>query len=433
MIGATRRDVVLVVGPWRAGVSGVAAALRERLPGPAVVESPALAPGAAPTAVVFVVSAVAPVTLSDCVLLDTAAAATDLVIGAVSKIDVHRNWRDVLAADRDALGAHTPRYRGMPWVGVAAAPRLGPAQVDDVITALCERLADPDLDRRNRMRATDARLAVLARVAALRQQRDILLRQRRVASGENALALRSHIQRARVQLSYLASKRCVALRAELQRETARLARRSLPGFSTYARGRMDETLAELAERASAHVTDVMRALDVPGQRSLPAVDPPAVDFPAAPLRSRRLETRLMMLLGVGFGLGVALTLSRLLTGLAPGLAAGGMGAGIAMGLALTFWVVRIRGLLHDRALLDRWVGEAVEALRATMHHLVATRVLTAESVLSAALNRWNEADRARVTDLIATIDRELRAHAGAGRPSKAGGTSDSKSPKNTGF
>ncbi len=33
------------------------------------------------------------------------------MIGVVSKIDAHRNWRDVLAADRAQLAAHAPRYR----------------------------------------------------------------------------------------------------------------------------------------------------------------------------------------------------------------------------------------------------------------------------------------------------------------------------------
>ena len=97
----SRRDVVLVTGPWMAGVSGVVAALRERLPQHKFVESTDLGPGDAPTAVVFVVSAAAQLTESDCALLDAAAEHTDVVIGVVSKIDVHRNWRDVLAANRD--------------------------------------------------------------------------------------------------------------------------------------------------------------------------------------------------------------------------------------------------------------------------------------------------------------------------------------------
>src|SRR6202007_2667702 len=115
-----RRDVVLVTGPWLAGVSGVVAALSERLPEHTFIESTDLAAGEAPTAVVFVVSAAAALTESDCALLDAAAADTDAVIGAVSKIDVHRTWAEVLAADREALSAHAQRYRDVPWTGVAA-------------------------------------------------------------------------------------------------------------------------------------------------------------------------------------------------------------------------------------------------------------------------------------------------------------------------
>src|SRR6185437_9544457 len=65
-----RRDVTLVTGPWMAGVSSVVSVLRERLPQHKFVESTDLGPGDAPTAVVFVVSAAAPLTESDCVLLD---------------------------------------------------------------------------------------------------------------------------------------------------------------------------------------------------------------------------------------------------------------------------------------------------------------------------------------------------------------------------
>ncbi|EUA43165.1 hypothetical protein I552_7906 [Mycobacterium xenopi 3993] len=53
---------------------------------------------------------------------------------------------------------------------------------------------------------------------------------------------------------------------------------------------------------------------------------------------------------------MALTVSRLLANLAPGLTAAGVVACVAIGLAVTVWVVGTRGLLHDRAVLDRWVG-----------------------------------------------------------------------------
>ncbi|MGH3525438.1 MAG: hypothetical protein ACRDU4_22075, partial [Mycobacterium sp.] len=148
-----RREVVLVTGPWLAGVSGVVAALRERLPECAFVESTELAAGEAPTVVVFVVSAAAALTESDCALLDTATANTDVVIGVVSKIDVHRNWRDVLTTDRDVLAEYAPRYRHVPWVAAAAMPDRGEPRVDDLISAVEEQLVDPDVARRNRLRA----------------------------------------------------------------------------------------------------------------------------------------------------------------------------------------------------------------------------------------------------------------------------------------
>jgi hypothetical protein len=209
------RDVVLVTGPWMAGVSAVAAALRERLPQSTFVESTGLAPGEAPMAVVFVVSAAAHLTGSDCTLLDAAAENTDVVVGVVSKIDVHRGWRDVVAADRDALAAHAARYARLPWVGAAALPDLGEPEVDDLVRTVSDALADSDILRRNRLRAWDSRLRMVtrrldrdvdgvgrrARVDSLREQRGRALRERRRTRTERSITLHGQIQQARVQLS----------------------------------------------------------------------------------------------------------------------------------------------------------------------------------------------------------------------------------------
>jgi hypothetical protein len=422
-----RRDVVLVTGPWLAGVSGVVAALRERLPEYAFVESTDLTAGEAPTAVVFVVSAAAALTESDCALLDTATADTDALIGVVSKIDAHRNWRDVLANDSEALAAHAPRYRGVPWVGAAAMPGSGEPRVDELIAAVRGELGDPGIARRNRLRAWESRLQTVAdrykrdadgagrraRVEALREQRSSLLRQRRLSKSERTIALRSQTQQARVQLSYFARNRCASVRSELQEDAAGLTRRKLPEFEAYARGRIEEVVAEVDKGTTAHLTDVAQVLDL-------AVDPPAsaalpqIDIPARPLKSRRLEARLMMLVGAGFGLGVALTLSRLLADLAPGLTVAGVVACVAVGLAVTVWVVGTRGLLRDRAVLDRWASEATASLRSAVEQLVATRVLAAESLLSAALGEHDEAESSRVAQQVGVIDTELREHAVVG-------------------
>jgi hypothetical protein len=426
--GIHRREVVLVTGPWMAGVTAVAAVLRERLPEHKFVESADLGPGDAPMAVVFVVSAAAHLTQSDCALLDAAAAHTDVVVPVVSKIDVHRAWRDTLAANRDTLAAHAPRYRSVPWVGAAALPDLGERDVDDLVATLSTRLADPELARRNRLRAWEFRLKTVAqrfdrdadgagrraRVDALRDERSTALRQRREAKTERTITLRGQIQQARVQLSHFARNRCSSVRSELQEDAAGLSRRRMPGFEAHTRGRLDEVVAEVNEGTASHLADVAQVVGV--VTTLPAVEElPTVDVPPPPLKSRRHETWLMMLLGAGFGLGVALTLSRLMSGLAarlsPALSIVAAVTCVAIGLAVTLLVVNIRSLLHDRALLDRWAGEVTSSLRSVAEELVATRVLVAESVLSKAVLAQDEVENAEVTDQVSAIDRELRAHA----------------------
>jgi glutathione S-transferase len=77
-------------------------------------------------------------------------------------------------------------------------------------------------------------------------------------------------------------------------------------------------------------------------------------------------------------------------------------------------VVGTRGLLRDRALLDRWAGEATAQLRSALEQLVATRILGAESSLTAALSEQDEVESARVTEQVGVIDSELREHAVVG-------------------
>ncbi|MET0701815.1 MAG: hypothetical protein ABWY93_19355 [Mycobacterium sp.] len=423
-----RRDAVLVAGPWLAGVSSVVELLRKRLPEWAFVESAELGPGEAPVAVVFVVSAVAPLTESDCAVLDAAAAHTDVVVAAVSKIDVHRRWRDALAADRQVLAAHDARYANVPWTGVAAAPDLGEVDVDALVDLLETELGGESLEQRNRLRAWAFRLESVksryesaatgtgraARAATLRNARVDLARQRRVAKSERTIALRSQIQQARVQLSYFARNRCTSVRAELQEDAAGITRRTMRTFPAYVARRAAEVVDEVDDGITEHLADVANELGLPVDSlpSAPEAAVPGVGQP--PLKSRRLETRLMMLLGAGFGLGVALTLSRIFADLAPGLTVAGAVTCVLVGLVVTVWVVGIRGLLHDRAVLDRWVGEVTAGLRAAVDQTVASRVLAAETALTISLGVQDEADEARVADEVSAIDAELREHAMAG-------------------
>ena len=421
--GVENRDVVLVTGPWLAGASGLIAALRDRLPEHEFVEAEEVRPADAPVAVVFVVSAVAPITESDCALIDLATRHTDLVIGAVSKIDVHRSWRVVLAEDRSRLAAHAARYRETPWVGVAAAPDLGEPNIDELVDMLRTRLDDVDVKRRNRLRAWDSRLQSVierydndgagadrqARVTALRERRDGVLRERRISKSERTIALRSQIQQARVQLAYFARNRCTSVRSELQEDASSMTRRRLPEFEAYVGTRVGEVVDEVEAGITKHLSDVATELELTAPQPPPPPPPPAV--PAPPLKSRRLETRLMMVLGAGFGLGVALGVSRLFAGLAPGLTIAGLVAGGVIGLLLTVWVVGMRGLLNDRAVLDRWIGEVTGTLQSAVEERVATRVLAAEAALTADVARRDEVEAEAASAQVEEIDAELREHA----------------------
>lgn len=424
---AVRRcDVVVVTGPWLAGVSAMTEALAARMPQWLVMEAADLAPGEVPLAVVFVVSAAAALTESDCALLDTVAAHTDVVIGVVSKIDAHRPWREMQSAARETLTGHAPRYRDVPWVGAAAAPERGDPRVDDLIAELTKQLADGDTHRRNRLRSWEFQLRTdadridrdaraqgrRARVTQLQEQRDEVVRQRRMSKSERVIALRSRIAQARVQLSYFAGKRCASVRSELGEDAAGMTRRRWAEFESHVHDRLTEVVAEVDQGVTEHLADVAQELGLAGDPPS-AASLPQVDAGKPPLKSRRLETQLMAVLGIGFGLGVALTLSRVFAHLAPGLAAVGAAACAVAGVAATVWVVRIRGLLRDRVVLDRWVGQATSAVRSSVQELVALRVVAAESALAAELAGHNETEAARVADRVAGLDRELREHAAA--------------------
>jgi hypothetical protein len=421
--GVESRDVVLVTGPWLAGTTSLIDALREQMPERTFVEADELGPTDAPAAVVFVVSAIAPVTESDCALVDLAANNTDLIVGVVAKIDAHQNWRDVLAADRAQLAVRAPRYQQVQWVGTAAAPDLGEPRLDELVGVLRQRLADPDVQRRNRLRAWEFRLHTVidryeteaagsdrqARVTALRKNRDDIVRGRRMSKSERTIALRSQIQQARVQLTYFARNRCTSVRTELQEDASSMSRRKLGEFDSYVRTRAGEVVAEVDEGITEHLRDVATELGLSAPEAPPGPPRPEVSQP--PLKSRRLETQLTMIVGAGFGFGVALAVTRLFAGLAPGLTIAGLVAGGLVGLLLTVWVVGIRALLHDRAVLDRWVTDVTATLRSVVEERVATRVLAAETALTSDLAAREEVESTATSDRVAEIDAELREHA----------------------
>ena len=97
----------------------------------------------------------------------------------------------------------------------------------------------------------------------------------------------------------------------------------------------------------------------------------------------------------------------------PGLLIAGAVVCMVIGLGVAFAVTSIRGLLRDRALLDRWVGELTSSLQSVAEEWAVTRVLAAEALLSTELTARDEEETARVGDRVSVIDSELREHATA--------------------
>jgi hypothetical protein len=413
-----------------AGTTSLIGALRARMPEHTFVESGELDSAHAPAAVVFTVSAIAPLTESDCALLDLAARHTDLVVGVVSKIDAHRSWREVLVADRALLTQHAPRYAEVHWVGAAAAPDLGESSLDELLGLLRRRLSDPDVAQRNLLRVRESRLLSTiaqcradgdgsdrrARVRALHETRDDILRRGRMSKSERNIALRSQLKQARVRLGHSARNRCTAARSQLAEDAAQLSRRGIGTFESHVRTRIREVVDEVDEGVTEQLVQVATELHLPAPTTAPPQTP---QICAPPLKSRRQETQLMMILGAGFGLGVALVVTRLFAGLAPGMTVAGLTVGGAIGLTLTVWVVGIRGLLHDRGVLDRWITDVIGVLRSTVEERVASRILIAETALCSELAHRDEVDGAATADRVAEIDAELREYAVvAGRAAK---------------
>jgi hypothetical protein len=245
-------------------------------------------------------------------------------------------------------------------------------------------------------------------LTALREQRAEELRRFRLDKSERTIAVRSQIQQARVQLSYFARARCASARTELQEAVATMTRRQLGGVTDEVRRRASEVSGDVQQGTARHLADVGEQLGLVVEPALESC--PVVEVGVAPLRSRSVETRLTMLLGAVFGLGVALTLSRLFADLAPQWAIGGAIGGAVVGLAAALWVVGVRGLLHDRAVLDRWVTEVTTGLRTAIEEWVATRVLAAEASLGRAAAERDAVEGADLEETVARIDRKIREH-----------------------
>lgn len=342
---------IAVAGPAHSGVSAVVAALSEALPDHRVVEWLDLDRGQTPDAVVFVVTAAAPVTPSQAALLDSVSAVP--VIAAVSKIDLHRGWADIMARNRAALAAGlvTP-----PWVGVAADPDIGEPRIDDLVDAV-----------------RNCRIPGAALPAGRPPPHQ------RLGLRVEVITRRAELAQARLRLGGAIRAGCVELRNELQRQTGRLNRRGLRDFGEQVLLRVAAAVAEWDQASNAEFDAIMRGSGVT-EAAHPAEPLPRIAA-RPPEAADPTEVRLNLLIGAVFGVGTALTVSRLLSGLVQGWASA---AGAAVGLVLTLWVVASRRLLSERAAMSRWMADLVGGARQTLEERVASQALAAEVAMGLA-------------------------------------------------
>jgi len=403
-----RCAAVLVTGPAMSGATALADSLRTVFGDVVVTER--LAAGQQPAAVVFVVSATAPLAPSDCELLDAAFAVTDVVIGVVSKIDAHRTWRDVLEVNRRIVARHSDRYVGVPWVGAAAAPDLGAPMLADLVEWLRSALTDGATPRRNQLRATESWLvesigrldrSVLesdAHLADLRGRRSAVVHAARSARSTRVLAVRTQSHHTRGQLLHYVRNRCLSTRGEMRRAVSAVGCRDRGAVARLVRDRADAVVDDVVQEAE-------RRLDSSG-----GLRRPSVSIAAAPRASATLEIRLAYLVGAGFGLGIALTMRRLLLELTPGGAAPGAIASALAGIGLAVWMIRSRRLLADRSVLDQWTAETFGCLRADLEEWVSARVLDAETAWNAAAVAQEVAEASAIDAELASIDRAIGEH-----------------------
>lgn len=412
-------DAVLVTGSWLAGASTLSAALARRLPQMRIVEPEDLRPGRAPAVVVFVCSGIAPLTPSDCALIELAAANTEAVVAVVSKIDVHQGWRDVLDRDQRVLSAYNQRFDSVPWLGVST--RGDSPGLDELAQTVLRLSARSTTGERNRLRAWITRLEGMlhvspegdsaddARVAELRQRRQAALRRTRTSKSERTLTLRNRIAQARMTLQYFVRNRVGSVTTELREDIRDLRRRDVADFGYRARRRMAVVTDEVEEATEEHLAQVIGDVTQSEAQLRAAAVRPVPPVPSdPPVRSRRLETRMMALFGVFFGLGAAVTVFRLVAYLRPELAPVGLAGGLVAGACIAVWLVGVRGLLHDRAALERWLGEAMGNLRVYLEQWVAARVLEVETRLNSELVDMDERESERLAAQVEQIDAQLR-------------------------
>ena len=383
--------------------------------------------------VVIVVDASAPIGRIELEQWRLALESTPTVF-VVNKIDVHRHWRDVVAADSDLVAECVPRAVECSFHPISARlARMGRDSGDAVMSGQSglEEVADrlgallvqaPTLGAQRKYAAAvlhsaaEARASIVAKARTvtgggdatpLRARRAALLAERQSLGGDRRALLHNRIQRVRVDSVHAAAEDLRGLGIEF-RQTIDTARRAelehLPAH-------IAESARDAQGRADAALTAGLRAVETELGLDNRPVQPEATDEPidvVAPSRRRGIEDAIMIVVGASAGVGIGrLVLSPM--ALVPAWAVANTAITLVLGGVLAWWLTRSRALVADRAHLRGWTQECLAGVKSAVEQRLLSRILDAESVLAIALAAADREAAASIDLALAEVDAELRA------------------------
>jgi hypothetical protein len=400
-------------------------------------------------ALLFVVDASGPFTRPELEFLIEASKRVNVVVFALTKIDIYPGWRTIWADDKAQLQAHAPRFGSAPWYAVSAKlaelsmtlPRdvagdlvresriaelqhalIGLAgkghllRQANVLRAVRSELVRLDLRAAERMTATDPQPADVARA---NEERAALAARKRTESRQWSLALSAETQRARVEATGRLRTYVSGLQDDFQ---ARIDKgrgdelRALPQ-------EVDQALHALSLRLS---TDLEFRFRKVAERVLAQVfGPGELQFvlqrlnatlrhalASKPQRDTAGGDNMMIAMSAG---GMAYMAGRGAMAGASALGAGALVgggllipfAGLGLGLAAGAFVLYRRRVQSDRQQARIWLREVLGEARAALSDEIMQRFTDLQYALTLALDDAIERRLQQLDAHIAEIDKAL--------------------------
>lgn len=447
---------VVVTGRENTGKTALAQALSAVYPGSPVIFrewEEADGDGVALAMVLMVFDAAGPMGSTELAQLRRLNANVDNVVFAITKTDMHQNWRHVRDRDAQLLAIHTPRFAGVeihpiatPLVQAAndrrdsdpqAARALAESAGIDALYDAVRAAAPPpgtDYVARNLLWSVTAALQE-AREQRQRLSREVqnnpdinrlhrvraeLLRNRGAGRSDELGSLRSDVQLARVDLGHDVAEWARATAAATRAEIDALGGDAIASYPARVRSLVRTGLAENDARITQRIDDLWAARPMSQQPTPPAPEVEIVASEAgeasataqdeAPLEPPRkgAEDYVMILIGASVGVGVG-RLAVAPLSLVPVLDILTIPLMLILGGAVAVWMLKVRRQVVARARLREWANEQLLDARGKMERAVATRLVTAEQELAAAIGRHFDEKVAATDAKVRDIETELHA------------------------